>query len=178
MKKHYLITLFLVFILSFLSVKAYALYSGEYMVTYHSSLTIPGYRFTPGLNYGTLTLNTDNSFNLYDDDNGTDRYFNGTFTIIHKNTQVLFNPDADVTSELQDSIAAWLERSAINSGVSISDIIFAPNCKLSVSKASIQKRTGYIKNIVVKYSGRISATVNGIPKTKAFHYQSTLKLNP
>jgi hypothetical protein len=175
MKKYYFIFLSVVLLLTCSSLNAFALRYGPYYATFHSKISVQGYGSESDVTYGTCNFKQDYTFELYDQ--GIDVEYDGTFSIVNKNKQIIFYPNTDAFVSLEDVIISWIENTADYYGISVQNLQVL-NYKYSISKASISKKTGLPGSTTVKLSGKVHAIVNGKAKTKTFSYQSKITLSP
>jgi hypothetical protein len=118
---------------------------------------------------GTCTLYDDNTFDLYEDDYGTDRHYTGTYQIINGKT-IIFEIDQPTLNDIETMLTNWVEGVAEEEGVQISNISFVIK-QLKISKAKINKKTNMPKKMTVTIKGAVSALVEGIYETRNFKHK-------
>jgi hypothetical protein len=121
---------------------------------------------------GTCTLYDDNTFDLYEDDYGTDRHYTGSYQIINGKT-IIFSLDQQGLNEIETMLTDWVEGVAEEEGVQISNISFVIK-QLKISKAKINKKTNMPKKMTVTIKGTVSAFVDGSYETSNFQHKGKL----
>jgi len=131
-----------------------------------SKFKISGFVHDSDVIYGTCWFFDDGTFDLYD---GTSDY-TGTYSLVNKGKKIAFKLDPDGLSAVEDMLTDWVQSLADDAGVQVDDLSFSFR-KVTISQATISKKTGKPNKVTIKIQGTATASVDGSYKTRNFSYE-------
>jgi len=116
----------------------------------------------------TIVFNQDGTFTLTETDSTLTYNYTGEWSLI-KGKKISFAFDAAGQSELVNMLTNWSGQIATEKGFTINNISFS-EITLTISQASIPKKTLVPRKMTIRVKGLISATLNGQDVVKRFSY--------
>lgn len=116
----------------------------------------------------TIVFNQDGIFTLTETDSAPTYNYTGEWSLI-SGKKISFAFDAAGQSELVKMLTDWLGQIATEKGFTITNISFS-GMTLTISQASIPKKTLVPRKMTIRVKGLISTTLNGEDVVKRFSY--------
>jgi hypothetical protein len=141
--------------------------AGTWDVSYTATFRVSRLGADADITLGTCTFDGGGNLEAYEEDNGTDRIYKGTFQLDSRGRRIIAHLSPE---DFKDMLRDWLVSMGNEEGVSIAGVSFNVTSFI-VSPSVISPRTKIPGKVRITIRGKVSGYVDGEYKTTNFSYQ-------